>query len=91
MVHRPSATPEDLYANVHRLELVRDDEAAELPGRLAELAHQAALIGAHVTRLRVRPLFTRDDISERQADELETRLRSVRQSMAALQATRETA
>jgi len=39
----------------------------------------------------VRPLFTRDDISERQADELETRLRSVRQSMAALQATRETA
>ncbi len=76
MVHRPAESSDDLYA--------------ERALRIAELEHQAALIARHVARLRERPLFARDDISEQQADELETRLRNVRQSTAAIQAARRT-
>jgi hypothetical protein len=89
-VHRPSATPEDLYGAVYRLHLVRADGSGDYAARLAELEQQAELVARHVARLREQPLFARDDISERQADELESRLRKLRQSMADIAAARQT-
>ncbi|MDX6414012.1 MAG: hypothetical protein QOH23_1422 [Gaiellaceae bacterium] len=87
-VPRLSAPPEDLHEDVRHSRMVREEETDELALQLSELAHQAALIARHVSRLRERPLFARDDISERQADELETRLKNLRETMAAVRAGR---
>jgi hypothetical protein len=61
----------------------------ELTSRLLELEHRAALIARQVIRLRERPMFIADDITERQAAELERRLRHVHAEMAAVRAGRQ--
>lgn len=54
--------------------------------RLLELEHHAALIARQLIRLRERPMFIADDITERQAADLERRLMRVHAAMAAVRA-----
>lgn len=57
-----------------------------MTSRLLELEQHAALIARQLIRLRERPMFMADDITERQAAELEKRLMRFHAEMAAVRA-----
>jgi hypothetical protein len=58
----------------------------DLTLQLLELEQRAGQIARQLVRLRERPIFVPDDISERQAAELDKRLLHIRAEMTALRA-----